>query len=90
MCLWAWELIARCSDRVSLSVMEVSVVSDEPGVLHQVWGRQAISCLEEDLVQQVGDILQGMNLPFLHGELQCQPVCLQCGLSPCLSALKCL
>lgn len=66
----------------------VSIVSDEPGVLRQVWGRQVISCLKKDLVGRVGDILQGIHLPFLMERCSAKLACLQCGLSPCLSALK--
>lgn len=42
----------------------VGIVSDEPRVLHQVWGRWAVSCPEKDLMGQVGDVLQGIHLPF--------------------------
>jgi len=49
---------------VSSSVVEVSVVSDEPAVVHQVWGRQAVLCDEKDLMGQVGVILEGIHLPF--------------------------
>lgn len=73
---------------VSSLVMEVSVVSDQPGVLHLVWGRWAMLCLEKELVGQVGNITSRDSSPFPHGEAQCQPVCSQYGLSPCLSALK--
>lgn len=56
---------ARCQAfRRAHASLSGSVVSDELRVLHQVWGRRVISCLEKDLVEQVGDILQGLHLPF--------------------------
>lgn len=42
--------------------MEVSAVSDEPGVFCQVWGRLAILCLERDLMGQEWDIFRGIHL----------------------------
>lgn len=50
---------------VSSSVMEVSAVSDEPGVFCQVWGRWATSCLERDLMGQEWDIFRGIHLSLL-------------------------